>query len=182
LTKPRREILDDVAAARPCSPTFAQVAEIAEGFVDRPVVDRTGVTSRYSFTFTIPGQTLVEVMVPSASEPGRGIPLLSALLQEQLGLRLKSARGAVDVVRIETIDRPGENQLRGPAPRRAQRAVDRSLRACQAEKAMPKPAAATATQAEGSDEAMIIRPAAVTTIPTIAQPAYSRMRGSSRSE
>jgi uncharacterized protein (TIGR03435 family) len=89
--------------------TPAQLAGVVEGFLDRPVVDRTGLAGGYGFTFAIPPQALIEIMVPDASDPGRKLPKVSSLLQEQLGLRLESARGPIDVWVIESIERPSEN-------------------------------------------------------------------------
>jgi len=44
-----------------------------------------------------------------SGDPGaRSTPTFD-LLQEQLGLRLESARGAVDVWVIESVERPSEN-------------------------------------------------------------------------
>ena len=89
--------------------TLAQLAQVVEGFVDRPVVDRTGLVGGYSFSFMIPAERIVEIMVPNPSEPGGKLPKVSALLQEQLGLRLESVRGPADVLVIDSVERPSEN-------------------------------------------------------------------------
>ena len=89
--------------------TSAQLAQVVEGFVDRPVVDRTGLAGGYSFSFMIPAERIVEIMVPNPSEPGGSMSKVSALLQEQLGLRLESTKGPVDVLVIDSVERPSEN-------------------------------------------------------------------------
>ena len=89
--------------------TSAQLAQVVEGFVDRPVVDRTGMAGGYSFSFMIPAERIVEIMVANPAEPGGSMSQVSGLLQEQLGQRLESARGAVDVLLIDSVERPREN-------------------------------------------------------------------------
>jgi uncharacterized protein (TIGR03435 family) len=89
--------------------TFAQLAQVVEGFVDRPVVDRTGLAGGYSFSFMIPAERIVEIMVPNPSEPGGSMSKVSGLLQEQLGLRLESTKGPADVLVIDSVERPSEN-------------------------------------------------------------------------
>ena len=62
----------------------------------RPVVDRTGLTGRFDFTLN---------WAPEGS-PDSDAPSLFTALQEQLGLRLQPARGAVDVLVIDSVERP----------------------------------------------------------------------------
>jgi uncharacterized protein (TIGR03435 family) len=40
---------------------------------------------------------------------GKDVPPLMSAIEEQLGLKLQTARGAVEYVVIETIDRPAED-------------------------------------------------------------------------
>jgi uncharacterized protein (TIGR03435 family) len=78
------------------------------------VVDRTGLTGGYDidlkFTPTPaqlpPGPPPPGVELPAIDPNG---PSLYAALQEQLGLKLETERGPVDVVVIEKIERPREN-------------------------------------------------------------------------
>ena len=62
----------------------------------RPVVDRTGLTGRFDFTLS---------WAPEGSSDS-GAPSIFTALQEQLGLRLQPARGAVDVLVIDSVERP----------------------------------------------------------------------------
>lgn len=78
------------------------------------VIDRTGLTGGYDidlkFTPTPaqlpPGPPPPGVELPPIDPNG---PSIYAALQEQLGLTLENARGPVEVVVIETIERPREN-------------------------------------------------------------------------
>jgi uncharacterized protein (TIGR03435 family) len=78
------------------------------------VVDRTGLTGGYDidlkFTPTPaqlpPGPPPPGVELPAIDPNG---PSLYAALQEQLGLKLENERGPVEVVVIETIERPRDN-------------------------------------------------------------------------
>jgi uncharacterized protein (TIGR03435 family) len=86
--------------------------------VGRTVLDKTGLTGRYDFTLQWapdPG------MMPAGSHGGEGTPTrgdtaadqggpsLFTALQEQLGLKLESQKGTVDVIVIDHIDTPSEN-------------------------------------------------------------------------
>jgi uncharacterized protein (TIGR03435 family) len=76
----------------------------------RPIVDRTGFQGRFDlqdFRFSgMPLPNAGNASVSVASEPD--VPSLSQAL-EQLGLKLVPAKGQVEVVVIDSIDRPTEN-------------------------------------------------------------------------
>jgi len=66
----------------------------------RLVVDRTGLTGRYDFEL----QWSYDALRPNADAAGE--PGLFTALQEQLGLKLETARGPVEFVVIDSIERP----------------------------------------------------------------------------
>ena len=74
-------------------------------FLDRTVVDRTGIAGLIdydlSWTPDLPPN-------PNAGErsPTNAGPSLFTALQEQLGLKLESSRGPVDVLVIDHVERP----------------------------------------------------------------------------
>jgi uncharacterized protein (TIGR03435 family) len=76
------------------------------GNVGRPVANRTGLTGEFDIDlFYAPyGESLNGS--PLATE---GLPSIFTALQEQLGLRLDSARGPLDVLVIDRISPPAEN-------------------------------------------------------------------------
>jgi uncharacterized protein (TIGR03435 family) len=71
--------------------------------VGRPVIDRTGLTGRYDYT-------LKWLPEPGIGPPGPPVdpdaPSVFTAVQEQLGLKLESARGPVEVVVIDRIEKP----------------------------------------------------------------------------
>ena len=95
--------------------TITQFAQRLSGRLDRTVIDRTGIAGKFNFhvEFTpdprmagqpFPGRD--SVPEPSHADAG---PNLFTAVQEQLGLKLQSAKGAVDVLVIDHVERPSEN-------------------------------------------------------------------------
>jgi bla regulator protein blaR1 len=69
--------------------------------VDRPVIDRTGITGNYGFTLKFaPAQ---------AANPDPDRPQLFTALEEQLGLKLESTRAPIDVLVIDRVEKPTTN-------------------------------------------------------------------------
>lgn len=84
--------------------TMAQFARTLTPLVGRPIVDRTGLVSHYEFTLEYATREGNAAGVPAANDSR---PSIIAALQEQLGLRLDSRRMSVDVLVIDSVDRPG---------------------------------------------------------------------------
>ncbi len=78
---------------------------------DRVVLDKTGLTGHYSFTFEWKRQPPPNIAGPSADSPPpeSSGPSLFTALQEQLGLKLVPAKAPVDILVIDHIERPTEN-------------------------------------------------------------------------
>jgi len=82
--------------------------------VDRAVVDKTGLAKRYDFTMNYAPEArdgiFGELLPPgtaAAVEPGA--PSIFTALQEQLGLRLESARASIPILVIDSAVKPAEN-------------------------------------------------------------------------
>jgi uncharacterized protein (TIGR03435 family) len=75
--------------------------------VDRPVLDRTGIAGTYDFS-------LEWSLAPDSAQPigpppeGTGPTFLEGL-QQQLGLKLTSTTGTVEVLVIDHVERPSPN-------------------------------------------------------------------------
>jgi uncharacterized protein (TIGR03435 family) len=69
--------------------------------VDRPVVDRTGLTGKYDFTF--------EYMPAASALAESEGPSIFTVVQEQLGLKLEPVKAPMDVMVIDHIERPSAN-------------------------------------------------------------------------
>lgn len=85
--------------------TMADLAGLlAHGFLDRPVVDRTGLTERFDLKLTwTPDE--VQLATQSADAP----PDLFTAIQEQLGLKLVAAKAPAHVMVIDRVVRPSAN-------------------------------------------------------------------------
>ena len=97
--------------------TIAQFVTTLSEWMGRPVIDKTGLTGLYDFTLKFApegvraagplGPTLTLLQGHGQSPPlDPTAPSLSAALEEQLGLKLESARGPVEVVVIDRLERP----------------------------------------------------------------------------
>jgi uncharacterized protein (TIGR03435 family) len=80
--------------------------------LDRPVVDRTGITGRfdYNVTFT-PDDSEFNGHPPKLpqTETSDSAPNLFAAIQEQLGLKLDAQKTSVDVIAIDHVEKPSAN-------------------------------------------------------------------------
>jgi bla regulator protein BlaR1 len=76
----------------------------------RPIVDRTGFEGLFDLKdFRFAGVPLPNASGAGASGSDPDVPTLSQALEQQLGLKLIPAKGQVEVVVIDSIDRPTEN-------------------------------------------------------------------------
>lgn len=79
------------------------------GLVGRVVVDRTGLTGTWDFELTFAPDAGRGAQVPppvNLPAPDPDAPSIFAALQEQLGLKLEAAKAPVEVVVIDSVDRP----------------------------------------------------------------------------
>ena len=74
-----------------------------QGFMERPVVDTTGLQGRYDFTLTWTPSTA------AASSEAAGAPGIFTAVQEQLGLRLQPVKAPADVLVVERAERASAN-------------------------------------------------------------------------
>jgi uncharacterized protein (TIGR03435 family) len=92
---------------------MSQVTAILQNFLDKPVVDQSGLSEKYDFTVTFTpdaGQVarLGGAPLPAADNPDAA-PDLFAAFQQQLGLKLESTKAPVDVMVIDKVEKPSEN-------------------------------------------------------------------------
>ena len=87
----------------------ADFARNLGGFAGRPIVDRTGLTGTYNYEllWTPDEPPPAGIALPAWYDPN-GPSLLTAV-QEQLGLKLESTTGPVDVLVIDSAERPTED-------------------------------------------------------------------------
>jgi uncharacterized protein (TIGR03435 family) len=98
--------------------TMAQFANKLTSMVDRPVVDRTGLTGTYEIGFDVPSQGVRRMIMmpmpgktPSAAPPPED-PTGGSIFQsvQSLGLRLEKDKAAIEAIVVEHIEKtPTEN-------------------------------------------------------------------------
>ena len=88
---------------------ISQLTQMLSMYTQRIVVDRTGLTGNYDIDLTFTpdrmpaGPAPPGVQLPSIDPNG---PSIFTALQEQLGLKLDSDRGPVEVLVIDHVERP----------------------------------------------------------------------------
>jgi uncharacterized protein (TIGR03435 family) len=97
--------------------SMAQFATLLSRIVNRTVVEKTGLTGNFDINLTFTPEQPARAPGPGADQPIRvnGVdidpngPSLFTALQEQLGLKLDSQKGPVDVVVIDSVEHPTED-------------------------------------------------------------------------
>ncbi|HWB33142.1 MAG TPA: TIGR03435 family protein [Acidobacteriaceae bacterium] len=89
------------ATAAPISLLMAELQQR----LGRPVVDRTGLTGRYTFKLS---WTPDSASAPNAPDVDSG-PSIFTAIQEQLGLRLEGTHAPVQLLVVDHVERPTEN-------------------------------------------------------------------------
>ena len=84
---------------------MAQVAELLGQSLDLPVLDRTGLNGDYDFVIEYDEEPSPRGVPPTGLLPGAGVGALSVAFQE-IGLKLESTKGPVDVLVIDHVERP----------------------------------------------------------------------------
>ena len=89
--------------------TTQGLAESLAARIGRPVIDKTGLTGKFDFDLAwVPDLTLSAGGADSPSPDASG-PSIFTAVQEQLGLRLESQRGPIDILVIDRAEKPTEN-------------------------------------------------------------------------
>jgi uncharacterized protein (TIGR03435 family) len=85
------------------------VSLLQRAILDRPVVDKTGLSGRYDFDLEwAPDEAQFGGDVPPASAAATSPPLFEAI-QQELGLRLEATRGPVEALVVDKAERPSPN-------------------------------------------------------------------------
>jgi uncharacterized protein (TIGR03435 family) len=95
--------------------TFDELTWRLSRFLSRPIIDKTGLTGEFDVDLTY--QPELAAVGPGQSDaaaggPGIGVdtgPSIFSAVQDQLGLKLESARAPVEVLVIDGANRPTEN-------------------------------------------------------------------------
>jgi uncharacterized protein (TIGR03435 family) len=91
--------------------SMAQIALVLNRAVDRPIIDRTNLTGyfnmRLQFAPDAVQRTPPSPEAPAVNEPAG--PSIFTAIQEQLGLRLEPASSPMEVLVIDSVQKPVEN-------------------------------------------------------------------------
>jgi uncharacterized protein (TIGR03435 family) len=88
---------------------MSELVRMLSTLVGRPVIDKTGMTALFDVQLDfVPDETTPAMPPPP---PGSGIAGVSIAraLQEQLGLRLESMKGPVEMIVVDQAERPAAN-------------------------------------------------------------------------
>jgi uncharacterized protein (TIGR03435 family) len=90
--------------------TMSDLARLMQrAILDRPVVDKTGLSGRYDFDLEwAPDETQFGGEVPVAPADAPSPPFFSAI-QQQLGLRLEATKGPIAALVVDKAERPSAN-------------------------------------------------------------------------
>ena len=96
---------------------ITQLVDVLSRFTDRIVVDKTNLTGKYDIDLQYTPEQGQSLAPPGGSPPGMPAlppidpngPSLFTALQEQLGLKLESQKGPVEMIVVDHIERPSEN-------------------------------------------------------------------------
>jgi uncharacterized protein (TIGR03435 family) len=80
---------------------LSTVADNLSNILDRPVLDHTALSGNYSFN--------LEWTPDGLANTDSNAPSLVTALEEQLGLKLESSKGPVEVLVIDSVSKPAEN-------------------------------------------------------------------------
>jgi uncharacterized protein (TIGR03435 family) len=92
-----------VRTMRVTNMSMQELSLVLKFFLERPVVDQTGLTGRYDFLMQY---TFDESRAPME---GNAPPTIFTAIQEQLGLKLEAVKAQADVLVVDKVERPGAN-------------------------------------------------------------------------
>ena len=90
---------------------LSQLVALLPRFVDRVVIDNTGLSQRFDLRLQwtpAPGEWIAPV-AGGESAPLTDGPSLFTAIQEQLGLKLQPQKGSVDILVVDHAEKPKEN-------------------------------------------------------------------------
>ncbi|HEY4084955.1 MAG TPA: M56 family metallopeptidase [Bryobacteraceae bacterium] len=86
--------------------SLGEFAQLLSVFLDRPVIDKSGLTGRFNIHLEFSADDATPGM-PPAPDPNR--PPIFTAIHDQLGLRLQAATGPVESIVIDHVERPSAN-------------------------------------------------------------------------
>ena len=104
------QLFAGIEQVRGVSVSVQRLLPILSRYFDRKVVDQTGLTGTYDITLEwTPDDAHLAQLPADAPRPADNGPSIFTALQEQLGLKLESQRGPVEMIVIDRAEKPSEN-------------------------------------------------------------------------
>jgi uncharacterized protein (TIGR03435 family) len=89
---------------------MAEFIRVLSMVLGRSVIDRTGFTELFDVRLDFVPDEITEAMPPPPPNAAdSNFPSILTAMQEQLGLRLESTKGPVEVLVIDSVERPSAN-------------------------------------------------------------------------
>ena len=85
------------------------LANSLSGLFQVPVVDKTGLTGRYTFTLKYSPRTALNADPTPKPQALQDIPSIFEALPDQLGLRLEREKTPIEIIVIDSVSKPSEN-------------------------------------------------------------------------
>ena len=90
--------------------TLANLASLLSNILGRKVTDKTGLAGDYDMTLKwTPDDYQPPPLKPNGPPPDPNSPSIFTAVQEQLGLKLESSKGPVEVIVVDSVQKPSEN-------------------------------------------------------------------------
>jgi uncharacterized protein (TIGR03435 family) len=90
--------------------TLANLASLLSNILGRKVIDKTGLAGDYDMTLKwTPDDYQPPPLKPNGPPPDPNSPSIFTAVQEQLGLKLESSKGPVEVIVVDSVQKPSEN-------------------------------------------------------------------------
>jgi uncharacterized protein (TIGR03435 family) len=88
---------------------ISMLARILGNYMNRPVLDETGLQGKYNFELTWTPGELEPVLQPGETGAVVSGPSIFTALRDQLGLKLESKKSPVEILVIDRAEKPSEN-------------------------------------------------------------------------
>jgi uncharacterized protein (TIGR03435 family) len=94
----------------PAGLSLGELSVLLSRILDHPVIDKTGIMGLFDFhlEFAVDESTPGGARLPPSDEPTVG-PSIFTAVQEQLGLKLGSAKGPAEFLVVDHVEKPSEN-------------------------------------------------------------------------
>jgi uncharacterized protein (TIGR03435 family) len=89
--------------------TVGQFAEILSGALERPIIDRTGITGMFDFHFESSVEDTLYREMLQRFQPADNPPTVFDAIQQRLGLKLDPGKALVEALIIDHAEKPTEN-------------------------------------------------------------------------